>query len=53
MKGLLVFRTIDDAIGAGYTIAENSSRGCIVRTRTPHGWANALVDDSTGIHSRR
>jgi len=43
MAGLLVFRSLADALRAGFQIYDRTSEGYLVRTRTASGWAMALV----------
>jgi hypothetical protein len=43
MAGLMVFKSLADALRAGFQIYDRTSDGYLVRTRTPNGWAIALV----------
>ena len=43
MPGIQVFKTLADALRAGYTVFDRTSDGYLVRTRTATGWAMALV----------
>jgi hypothetical protein len=43
MPGIQVFKTLADALRAGYTVFDRTSDGYLVRTRTSSGWAMALV----------
>ena len=43
MPGIQVFKTLADALRAGYTVYDRTSDGYLVRTRTAAGWAMALV----------
>jgi hypothetical protein len=43
MQGILTFRTLADALRAGYHVYDRTSDGYLVRTKTPQGWAMALV----------
>jgi hypothetical protein len=43
MAGLMVFRSLADALRAGFQIYDRTSDGYLVRTRTSSGWAMALV----------
>jgi hypothetical protein len=43
MAGILVFKTLAEALGAGFQIYDKTSDGYLVRTRTDHGWAMAIV----------
>ncbi len=44
MPGLLVFKTLAEALRAGYAVYDKTKNGYLVRTRTSAGWALALVD---------
>jgi hypothetical protein len=41
---MLVFRTLPDAVQAGFSLYDHTPTGYIVRMKTPAGWAMALVD---------
>lgn len=41
--GLMVFKTLADALRAGYQVYDRTADGYLVRTRTSAGWALALV----------
>ncbi len=43
MAGLMVFKSLADALRAGFQIYDRTSDGYLVRTRTDNGWAMALV----------
>lgn len=43
MKGLVVFRSLADALRAGYQIYDRTDTGYLVRTKTAAGWAMAIV----------
>jgi len=43
MAGLLVFRSLADALRAGFQIYDRTHDGYLVRTKTPTGWAMAVV----------
>ncbi len=43
MAGLMIFRSLADALRAGYQVYDRTSDGYLVRTRTTAGWAIALV----------
>ncbi len=43
MAGLLVFKTLADALRAGYEVYDRTRDGYLVRTRTAGGWAMAMV----------
>jgi hypothetical protein len=44
MNGLMVFSTLAAAINAGFMVYDRTSTGYLVRTRTQHGYALAIVD---------
>lgn len=41
---MLVFRSLTSAINAGFQVYDRTSTGYLVRTRTPGGWALAIVE---------
>lgn len=41
---MLVFRTVADAVSAGFQVYDRTDCGYLVRTKTSAGWALALVD---------
>jgi hypothetical protein len=43
MSGVMVFRTLADALRAGYQVYDRTEAGYLVRTRTTAGWAMAIV----------
>jgi hypothetical protein len=43
MQGILTFRSLIQAIRAGYQVYDRTPDGYLVRTRTPRGWAMAVV----------
>ncbi len=43
MAGLMVFKSLADALRAGFQIYDRTTEGYLVRTRTANGWAMALV----------
>ena len=43
MAGFLVFRSLSEALRAGYQVYERTAVGYVVRTRTNGGWAFAIV----------
>ena len=43
MAGLVVFKSLADALRAGYQVYDRTENGYLVRTRTTSGWAMALV----------
>jgi hypothetical protein len=44
MAGIMVFSSIGEAMRAGFQVYDRTSNGYLVRTRTAHGWALAIVD---------
>ena len=47
MAGLTVFKSLTDALRAGYMVYGKTTDGYLVRTRTSAGWAIALVQCSS------
>lgn len=47
---LQVFRSLPDAMRAGYQVYDRTECGYLVRTRTPEGWALAIVDVGFQAH---
>jgi hypothetical protein len=43
MAGLMVFKSLADALRAGYQVYDRTADGYLVRTRTAAGWAIAVV----------
>jgi hypothetical protein len=43
MAGIQVFKTLADALRAGYSVYDRTEDGYLVRTRTASGWAMAIV----------
>jgi len=43
MPGIQVFKTLADALRAGYQVYDRTSDGYLVRARTANGWAMAVV----------
>ena len=43
MAGVMVFKTLADALRAGYSVYDRTPDGYLVRTRTANGWAMAIV----------
>jgi hypothetical protein len=43
MQGLVVFKSLADALRAGYQIYDRTEAGYLVRTKTAAGWAMAVV----------
>jgi len=41
--GIVVFKSLAEAVDAGYQLFDRISEGYLVRTRTNAGWALALV----------
>ena len=44
MPGLVVFKSLSEAIRAGFQVCGSTSTGYLVRARTAAGWALALVE---------
>lgn len=44
MAGLLVFKSLADAVRAGFHVYDKTAQGYIVRTRTQAGWELAVVE---------
>ena len=44
MAGLMVFKSLAEALRAGYEVYDRTPNGYLVRTRTSAGWAKALVE---------
>lgn len=43
MPGITVFKTLSDALHAGYHVYDRTEGGYTVRIRTQNGWAMAIV----------
>jgi regulation of enolase protein 1 (concanavalin A-like superfamily) len=43
MAGIMVFRSVEEALRAGFEVYDKTPQGYLVRTRTSSGWALALV----------
>lgn len=43
MAGIVVFRSLAEAINAGFEVYDRTAEGYLVRMRTARGWALALV----------
>lgn len=44
MSGIVVFRSLREAIANGYQVYDKTETGYLVRTRTKAGWAIAKVE---------
>lgn len=44
MSGIQTFKTLKEAIAAGFHVYDKTSFGYLVRTRTAAGYALAIVD---------
>ena len=44
MAGLLVFKSLADALRAGFQVYDRTPDGYLVRVRTTDGWAIAIVN---------
>jgi len=40
---MLVFASLREALRAGFQVEDRVANGYVVRTRTQHGWARAIV----------
>lgn len=40
---MLVFRSLPDALKAGYQVYDRAATGYLIRTKTERGWALAIV----------
>ena len=49
MKGMLVFRTLAEALRAGFEVYDRNANGFLMRTRTDRGYALAIVDLKLGV----
>jgi hypothetical protein len=43
MAGIVTFKSLTEAIRAGFQVYDRTSEGYLVRTRTAAGWALAVV----------
>jgi hypothetical protein len=43
MPGMIVFKTLSDALKAGFELYDKTEYGYLVRLRTEKGWAMAVV----------
>jgi hypothetical protein len=43
MPGLIVFKSLAEALKAGFQVCGRTSDGYLVRTKTASGWAMALA----------
>lgn len=43
MAGLIIFKSLAEALRMGYQIYDKTPEGYLVRIKTDHGWAMALV----------
>ena len=43
MHGVITFRSVSEALRAGYHVYDRTDTGYLVRTNTKDGWAMALV----------
>ena len=44
--GFVVFKSLNEAVAAGYHVFDRTSDGLLVRIRTGAGWALAFVRES-------
>jgi hypothetical protein len=49
MSGLVVFRSLREAVCQGYQIAERTTDDYLVRIKTPRGGSTALVETGSGL----
>jgi hypothetical protein len=43
MGGILVFKSVSEALRAGFQVYDRTSDGYLVRSKTTGGWAFAIV----------
>lgn len=43
MSGIMVFKSLEEALRAGFQVYDRTSEGYLVRTRMGNSWAMALV----------
>lgn len=43
-KGLMVFKSVAEALRAGFQVYDRTANGYLVRQRTSAGWALAIVE---------
>jgi hypothetical protein len=43
MRGILVFKSLSEAVRAGFAVYERTHDGYLVRARTANGWALAFA----------
>lgn len=43
MAGMVIFKSLGDALAQGYEVYDRTPDGYLVRTHTDRGWALALV----------
>ena len=51
MSGIVTFRSLAEALKAGYHVYDRTATGYIVRVKTSAGWALALVTCTTDAAS--
>jgi len=49
MQGMIVFRSLADAVRHGYEIYDRTSDGYVMRKRTEYGFGLALVRPTNGL----
>ena len=49
MNGMLIFRTLTEALRAGFEVYDRTAAGYLMRTRTDRGYALAVVDLKSGL----
>ena len=45
MKGILVFRSLAEAVRNGFAVYDRTESGYVVRARTDAGWVLAIVEE--------
>jgi hypothetical protein len=46
---MIVFHSLSEALRAGFQVEDRVPHGYVVRTRTQHGWARAIVVVQPGL----
>lgn len=52
MPGLMVFRSLTEALSQGYQVFDKTPEGYLVRRKMTTGWALAIVDCTPGGATR-
>ena len=45
MQGIMIFKSVGEAIHSGFEYFDKTEDGVLVRKKTPNGWALALARD--------